>query len=111
MSCNKIQKNEGDNLPERKAKIHISGNSIIVGNRGGHVSASTHCPPLHSKSDENAVNEVTESELIRIYRKLDMRHKIDFITHAVMYEEQYDAGCVKVELTHNRYTKHTGNGD
>lgn len=108
MGCKAITENNNENTFGRH-EVHISGSSIIVGNRGGHVSASCQAAIPHEINDRTAVNEVSENELIRIYRKLDFRHKIDFITRALKYEEQYDTGCVRVELTRNRYTK-TNNG-
>ena len=108
MDCKAISENNKEHTFGRP-EVHISGSSIIVGNRGGHVSASCQTAAPNEGNSQSAVNEVSENELIRIYRKLDFRHKIDFITRALKYEEKYDTGCVRVELTRNRYTK-TNNG-
>lgn len=64
--------------------VHIHGSTVMVGNSGDYVTMSVGA----STGGENAQDE---EELLRIYKKLNIRGKSEFMLHCFAFEDEYDA--------------------
>lgn len=58
----------------------ITESAVVIGNSGDHINMST----IPREKSE------TEREIIRIYSKLDTRHKADFLCRVYEYERDFD---------------------
>lgn len=57
----------------------ISDSSVLIGNSGDNVTVGG-----------SAQLTDAERELLRVFNKLDLRHKADFLGRVYAYEDEYD---------------------
>lgn len=74
-----------DEKQEHHGGVYIHGSTVMIGNRGDYVTMGM--PSAPSRDERNHQDEV---EILRIYRKLDVRHKSDFMGLVFAYEDEYD---------------------
>lgn len=63
--------------------VHIHGSTVMVGNSGDHVTMS-------GGASAGGENVQDEEELLRIYKKLNIRSKSEFMLHCFAFEDEYD---------------------
>lgn len=64
--------------------VNIYGSSVIIGNYGNPTMSGN---AVVGSTERNTHDE---DELLRIYKKLDVRHKSDFMLKVFGYEDEYD---------------------
>ncbi|MBT9685184.1 hypothetical protein [Pseudoflavonifractor sp. MCC625] len=67
------------------SEIHIHKSTVMVGNSGDYVSMTN-----GSSSEPDNQNGADELEILRIYKKLSIRGKSEFMLHVFSFEDKYD---------------------
>ena len=75
------QKNPSKSKREHITNLSISDSTVLLGDHNDHIQMSN--------SDGNC-NAEDEQEILRIYKKLDIRHKNKFMTQVFEFEDMFD---------------------
>lgn len=75
------QKNPRKSKREHITNLSISDSTVLLGDHNDHIQMS---------NSEGGCNAEDEQEILRIYKKLDIRHKNKFMTQVFEFEDMFD---------------------
>lgn len=75
------QKNPGKGKREHITNLSISDSTVLLGDHNDHIQMT---------NADGGCNAEDEQEILRIYKKLDIRHKNKFMTQVFEFEDMFD---------------------